>query len=250
MRFRDAELVRLSNLDIRERCHRSRDDSVQNEAERTNSAIGDAVVDGSTIEWEVEKRFEGMTPEEIDGMSLNEYEEYEEGRMERNAWMVAEEVQKRVDDTLVLSEYITAYKSQKRRKFFSSMKNICQVIRSAPLTMPERRFQGYATKRKSQISRKFIVSVENCLQILLERYAENTWMVLFVITVQVTTGLGLNYREFLSQFEFRTRPTGLHTFSLFGERLSTMIKANQLNQDLLMTNSLGFRFPGFLSRVL
>ena len=92
---------------------------------------------------------------------------------------------------------------------------------------------------------KFIVSVENCLQILLERDAENPWMVLFVITVQVTTGLGLNFREFLSQFEFRTRPT-LHTFSLFGERLSTMIKANQ---DLLMTNSLGFRFPGFLSQV-
>ena len=38
VRFRDAELVRLFNLDIRERCHRSRDDSVQNEAERTNSA--------------------------------------------------------------------------------------------------------------------------------------------------------------------------------------------------------------------
>ena len=70
MRFRDAELVRLFNLDIRERCHRSRDDSGQNEAERTNSAVGDAVVDGSKIEWEVEKRFEGMTPEEIDGMSF------------------------------------------------------------------------------------------------------------------------------------------------------------------------------------
>ena len=36
------------------------------------SAIGDAVVHGSTIEREVEKRFEGTTPEEIDGMSLNE----------------------------------------------------------------------------------------------------------------------------------------------------------------------------------
>ena len=38
------------------------------------------MVDGSTIEheWEVEKRFKGMTPEEIDGMSLNEYEVYEE----------------------------------------------------------------------------------------------------------------------------------------------------------------------------
>ena len=95
MWFHDAELVRLINLDIQEQCHQSRDDSGQNEAEKTNCAIGDAVVDGSTIEWEVEKRFEGMTPEEIDGMSLSKYEVYEEGRMERNAWMVAEEVQKK-----------------------------------------------------------------------------------------------------------------------------------------------------------
>lgn len=57
LRFRDAELVRLFNLDMRERCHRSRGDSGQNEAERTNNAIGDTVVDGSKIEWEAEKRF-------------------------------------------------------------------------------------------------------------------------------------------------------------------------------------------------
>ena len=53
MWFRDAELVRLINLDIQEQCHQSRDDSGQNEAEKTNCAIGDAVVDGSTIKWEV-----------------------------------------------------------------------------------------------------------------------------------------------------------------------------------------------------
>ena len=241
MRFRDAELVRLFNLDIRERCHRPRDDTGQNEAERTNSAIGDAVVDGSTIEWEVEKRFEGMIPEEIDGMSLNEYEVYEEGRMERNAWMVAQEVQKRVDDAPVLSEYITAYQSQKRRKCFSSMKNICQVNRSAPLTMPERRFQGHANFQKIHGKRGELFP-----DFIREGCREHLDGTSFVITVHVTTGLGLNFREFLSQFEFRTRPT-LHTFSLFGERLSTMIKPNQ---DLLMTNSLGFRFPGILSRVV
>lgn len=113
VRFRDAELVRLFNTDIRERCHRSRDDSGQNEAERTNSAIGDAVVDGSTIDWEVEKRFEGMTSEEIESMSLQEYDACENARMERNAWAVTAEVQRRVDDAPVLSEYITAYTSQR-----------------------------------------------------------------------------------------------------------------------------------------
>ena len=116
--FRDAELVRLFSLDLHERCHRSRDDSGQNEAERTNSAIGDAVVDGSTIEWEHEKRFQGMTSEEIDNFSLQEYEEYDYARMERNTWSVVHEVQKRVDDAPVLSEYITAYTSQKIDSLF------------------------------------------------------------------------------------------------------------------------------------
>jgi len=36
-------------------------------AERTNSATGDAVVDGATIEWESYKRFQGMTKEEVSG---------------------------------------------------------------------------------------------------------------------------------------------------------------------------------------
>ena len=39
------------------RLHRSRGDSAQGEAERANSAIGDADVDGATIEWEKYKQF-------------------------------------------------------------------------------------------------------------------------------------------------------------------------------------------------
>ncbi|CAB3990933.1 Transient receptor potential cation channel subfamily A member 1 [Paramuricea clavata] len=45
VKFRDAELYRIFNSDHRICVHRSRGDSGQNEAERTNSAIGDAVVD-------------------------------------------------------------------------------------------------------------------------------------------------------------------------------------------------------------
>ena len=50
VRFRDAELARIHRSDYHVRVHRSRGDSGQNEAERTNSAIGDSVVDGSTID--------------------------------------------------------------------------------------------------------------------------------------------------------------------------------------------------------
>ncbi|CAB4042502.1 Transient receptor potential cation channel subfamily A member 1 [Paramuricea clavata] len=57
VKFRDAEICRMFSSDYRIRLHRSRGDSGQGEAERTNSAIGDSVVDGSTIEWEQFKKF-------------------------------------------------------------------------------------------------------------------------------------------------------------------------------------------------
>ena len=50
--FRYAELARIYSSDNRIRVHRAAGDSGQNEAERTNSAVGDAVVDDSTIDRE------------------------------------------------------------------------------------------------------------------------------------------------------------------------------------------------------
>ena len=61
VRFRDAEIARFYNSDYRVRCHRSRGDSGQGEAERTNSAIGESIVDGETLEWEKTTCFQGMT---------------------------------------------------------------------------------------------------------------------------------------------------------------------------------------------
>ena len=77
VRFRNAETSILYNYDYHVRVHRSRGDSGQGEAERTNSAIQDSVVDGGTIHWEKYKRFEGMSEEEITNMTLEEYEEHE-----------------------------------------------------------------------------------------------------------------------------------------------------------------------------
>ena len=47
------------------RCHRSRGDSGQGEAERSNSAIADGVVDGATLDWERVKRFDDLSNEQI-----------------------------------------------------------------------------------------------------------------------------------------------------------------------------------------
>ena len=70
----------MHDSDYRTRVHRSRGDSGQREAERTNSAIQESVVDGGTIEWEKIKRFEDVTEEEINEMSVKDYEQYERVR--------------------------------------------------------------------------------------------------------------------------------------------------------------------------
>ena len=52
VRFRDAKIALLHNSDRRARLHRATDDSGQNEAERSNACIGDALVDGGASKWE------------------------------------------------------------------------------------------------------------------------------------------------------------------------------------------------------
>ena len=118
VRFRDAELARVHNSDYRVRCHRSRGDSGQGEAERTNSAISDALVDGATLEWEKYRRFEDLSEEEIKQLSLQSYEEYKKKRMEKNAWYVCSQVAERIDDTPVLKDYIKSKVSESPDELF------------------------------------------------------------------------------------------------------------------------------------
>lgn len=103
---RVAELCRLWNLDYYIRLHRSRGDSGQNEAERTNSAIGDAMVDGGTINWEYYPVFHGLTDEEIQNLTVEDHARNEVKRKERNAWRVAEEIAERINGAPVLGEFI------------------------------------------------------------------------------------------------------------------------------------------------
>lgn len=105
VRFRDAELSRIWNSDYRIRVHRAREDSGQGEAERTNSAVGDAVIDSGSIKWEYFPRFHDKSDEEIEKMTLKDYEKHEDERIERNAWRVANEIALRIDDAPILSDY-------------------------------------------------------------------------------------------------------------------------------------------------
>lgn len=148
VQFRDAELARLYNSDYRIRCHSSRGDSGQGEAERTNSAIGDAVVDGGTIEWEVFKRFEDLTQEEVDAMSVKEFEAYEKKRMEKNAWSVAQNIAARIDDTPVLGNYITALISDRPDDAFFIFEDLLQNSTDLLVRPQKKQFQEQLTLKK------------------------------------------------------------------------------------------------------
>jgi len=72
VRFRDAEKAIIHDSDYRVQIHNSRDSSENNEAERTNSAIGDSVIDDATLQWEKYPKFHNLTDEQIASMTMNE----------------------------------------------------------------------------------------------------------------------------------------------------------------------------------
>lgn len=118
VQYRMAETILIHGLDHVVRVHRARGDSGQNEAERTNASIGDALVTGETLQWEFHKRFEGMSEEEIEQLSLPEYEKLEEERMRKNAWRVAEELAERVDGEPAPNGFIKCKVTQKENERF------------------------------------------------------------------------------------------------------------------------------------
>ena len=76
-----------------------------------------------------EKRFTDMTDEEVNGMSLQEYEIHKEKNKQHNAWYVAKVIKGRIHDAPVLSEYITFIVSDKPDAACSSLiKNCCMSI--------------------------------------------------------------------------------------------------------------------------
>ena len=105
--------------DYRIRLHLSRNDSHSNEAERTNSAIADSVVNGQTIEWEFRKLFDGISADKIEAMTLQEFKRYQDERMKLNAYMVRDEFVKRIDGASCLKEEIVAYPSPDDPFFFN-----------------------------------------------------------------------------------------------------------------------------------
>ena len=95
--FRVAQEIQLCNYDYYIRVHNAPNDSSSNEVERIQSHVGDAVCDGRPLDWELHKKFEGLSEEEIMELSVAEIEEMEYDRMKKNAFEVCEEVSNRID---------------------------------------------------------------------------------------------------------------------------------------------------------
>ena len=99
VRFRDFETERIPLSDRVDRIHRLPGDSAQNEAERANASIGDALVDGSALKWEYYKPFGGLSDEEIKNLSATKVKDKEAICMEtENVWQLDKHVTAMVDD--------------------------------------------------------------------------------------------------------------------------------------------------------
>ena len=134
VKFRFAEICRLHKVWRRTRIHRAREDSGQNEAERTNGSIGDALVDGATIKGDYVAPYDGLSQEDREKMSLEDLEQYKEANMEKNAWMVCEEIKLRVDDEKgpggdFMRAYVTEHNED---QFFFNKDELLQFCEKAP----------------------------------------------------------------------------------------------------------------------
>ena len=90
-------VCKLLESDHRIRLHRAPHDSAQNEAERTNAAIGEALTTSRPVEPPADP-FHGLTASQMDSMTLKEVEEHcSSGKME-NTWKLAREVSDRIGD--------------------------------------------------------------------------------------------------------------------------------------------------------
>lgn len=97
VRYRDVEMARILNSDRENRIHRARGDSGQNEAERSNAYISEALVDGGTMQWKFHDALDGLMQDEIEGLSLDDIKKHEELAMEENAWTIAKNVAERIN---------------------------------------------------------------------------------------------------------------------------------------------------------
>ena len=82
-RIRILEKARVHGNEKVLRIHRAREDSGQNEAERLNACIGDALCDGGSLKWEIYETLHGLSEEEVKSLSTSELDAHSSKIMEK-----------------------------------------------------------------------------------------------------------------------------------------------------------------------
>ncbi|KXJ16378.1 hypothetical protein AC249_AIPGENE6513 [Exaiptasia diaphana] len=150
----DIERVSKPSPDAKDyscRAHSARGNSGDNEAERTNSAVGDSIVDGTTLQWEKYPKCHNLTDEQISQLTVEEYDAHEQDRMEMNAWWVAKELSFRIDGEPVFNEYIHSFVTNKTNDaiFFNRecINQFNKTFGDAQIETPETWWQGPVMER-------------------------------------------------------------------------------------------------------
>ena len=151
VKMRFTELCRIQQSDRRIRLHRDHGDLGRNEAERTNSCIWDALVDGGAINWEKCRPYEGLTEEHLKEISIDELEKHKNIMMENNAWLVAEELKQRIDDEKGPGgDFMISYVTEKPEDhFFNNGHYLKQYHSSSDKAKPNIPGHGYFKKIES-----------------------------------------------------------------------------------------------------
>jgi len=118
VQYRMIQEVRMTNVDYYMRHHLAPGDSSQNEVERIQSYVGDAICDGGYLEWEHKKQFQGVAEEILEKLTTKELEELEEERMKFNAFKVCDEVTGRLDGAVAPDGYMHAWTSSDKSELF------------------------------------------------------------------------------------------------------------------------------------
>ena len=63
------------------RIHRAREDSGQNEAERLNARIGDALCDGGSLKWQIYETLHRLSEEEVKSLSTSELDAHSSNKV-------------------------------------------------------------------------------------------------------------------------------------------------------------------------
>ena len=138
-----------------------------------------------------------MSNGDIKKMDMKEFELYESNRMENNAWALAEELQRRLDDAPILGDYIMAFLTEKSNDGFFLNRTIWQGIWKLR-RQNVKIFQGMLISRRYGISTMLIIIQVSCLR--------NTWrknalirMENYAISARHITGWDQARKEYLSQ---------------------------------------------------